>query len=116
MSQALIQLPELVQLQLQVERLKNLGEILDVGISKYGFLTLTISTPLIAVTSEYTQLQIWGDNHGPDSLMHWKGFYFIVFLVLFSSVEPELSMHKMTSLGRLQKAVEEGNASSVVRE
>ena len=60
--QTLVQLPEIGQLQALIERLRNVGELLQVGISQPGDLTLSISTAQVAMGTQYSHLRVWGER------------------------------------------------------
>ncbi|KAK6912243.1 Checkpoint protein Hus1/Mec3 [Dillenia turbinata] len=58
----LVQVPDLGQLQNYVDRLKNVGELLDVTIGKFGDLYLQVSTSLITVGAEFRRLTVLGER------------------------------------------------------
>lgn len=62
----LVQLPELVQLQGLIERLKNMGEVLEVGVAQYGDLTLRMTSTKVSIGTQYRQLRVWGERANPD--------------------------------------------------
>ncbi|XP_058097747.1 checkpoint protein hus1 [Magnolia sinica] len=60
MPQTLVQVPDLLQLQNLVDRLKHVGDLLNISISQYGDLHLQVSTTLITVGSEFRKLRVLG--------------------------------------------------------
>ena len=58
--QTLVQVPDLLQLQSLVDRLKNVGEVLDVAITQHGDLHLKVSTTFVTVGSDYSRLRVVG--------------------------------------------------------
>lgn len=58
--QTLVQVPDLLQLQNLVDRLKQVGDLLTVSISQYGDLHLQVSTSLITVGSDFRKLRVLG--------------------------------------------------------
>ncbi|KAF5726942.1 hypothetical protein HS088_TW22G00627 [Tripterygium wilfordii] len=58
----LVQVPELNQLQSFIDRMKHIGELLNVFISKYGDLHVQISTTLITLGAEFQKLLVIGDR------------------------------------------------------
>ncbi|KAJ7962831.1 Checkpoint protein [Quillaja saponaria] len=66
MPQTLVQVPDLNQLQNFVDRLKHVGDVLNVSISKYGDLHIQISTTLITLGAEFQKLLVVGEQaNGP---------------------------------------------------
>ncbi|KAL5537434.1 hypothetical protein UlMin_042955 [Ulmus minor] len=62
LPRTLVQVPDLNQLQNFVDRLKHVGELLNVSISKYGDLHLQISTTLITLGAEFRRLLVVGEQ------------------------------------------------------
>ncbi|XP_068664175.1 uncharacterized protein [Aristolochia californica] len=60
LPQTLVQVPDLIQLQHQVDRLKHIGDLLDVSITQYGDLHLRVSTTLATVGFEFCKLRVLG--------------------------------------------------------
>ncbi|KAF8407398.1 hypothetical protein HHK36_006529 [Tetracentron sinense] len=60
LPQTLVQVPDLVQLQSFVDRLKHVGDLLNISITQYGDLHLQVSTTLITVGSEFRKLRVLG--------------------------------------------------------
>ncbi|XP_047342179.1 uncharacterized protein LOC124945735 [Impatiens glandulifera] len=58
----LVQVPDLSQLQGFVDRMKHVGDLINVSISKYGDLHLQISTTLISLGAEFRKLVVIGDQ------------------------------------------------------
>ena len=79
--QTLVQLPEIGQLQALIERLRNVGELLQVGISQPGDLTLSISTPQVAMGTQYSHLRVWGER----GIFHNLLIYFLFLSQSFAS-------------------------------
>ncbi|XP_042504583.1 uncharacterized protein LOC122081484 isoform X2 [Macadamia integrifolia] len=59
-TKTLVQIPDLLQLQNFVDRLKQVGDLLNVSITQYGDLHLQVSTTLITVGSEFRKLRVLG--------------------------------------------------------
>ncbi|KAJ8760412.1 hypothetical protein K2173_015079 [Erythroxylum novogranatense] len=62
LPQTLVQVPNLNQLQNFVDRMKHVGDLLNVSISKYGDLHLQISTTLITLGAEFRKMLVIGDK------------------------------------------------------
>lgn len=62
LPQTLVQVPDLNQLQNFVDRMKHVGELLNVSISKYGDLHIQVSTTLITLGAEFRKLLVIGDR------------------------------------------------------
>ncbi|MBA0839324.1 hypothetical protein Goarm_005067 [Gossypium armourianum] len=60
--QTLVQVPDSNQLQNFVERMKQVGDLLNVSISKYGDLHVQISTTLITLGAEFRKLLVIGEQ------------------------------------------------------
>ncbi|CAL1386656.1 unnamed protein product [Linum trigynum] len=58
----LVQVPDLNQIQNYVDRMRHLGEMLNVSISKYGDLHLQISTALVSLGAEFRKLLVIGEK------------------------------------------------------
>ncbi|KAK9229417.1 hypothetical protein WN944_022379 [Citrus x changshan-huyou] len=58
----LVQVPDLNQLQNFVDRMKHVGDLLNVSICKYGDLHLQISTTLITLGAEFRKLLVIGEK------------------------------------------------------
>ncbi|KAL3835523.1 hypothetical protein ACJIZ3_010259 [Penstemon smallii] len=65
MPATLVKAPELTSLQNFVDRMKHVGEVMGVSISKYGDLHLKISTSLIALGAEFRKLMVLGERADP---------------------------------------------------
>ncbi|CAK7356949.1 unnamed protein product [Dovyalis caffra] len=62
LPRTLVQVPDLNRLQNFVDRMKHVGDLLNVTISKYGNLHLQISTTLITLGAEFRKLLVVGDK------------------------------------------------------
>ncbi|XP_028766368.1 uncharacterized protein LOC114724220 [Neltuma alba] len=62
LPQTLVQVPDLNQLQNFVDRLKQVGDVLGVSISKYGDLHIQVSTTLITLGAEFRKLLVIGEK------------------------------------------------------
>ncbi|KAE9612634.1 hypothetical protein Lal_00005926 [Lupinus albus] len=62
LPQTLVQVPDLIQLQNFVDRMKNVGDVLNVFISKYGDLRVDVSTTLISLGAEFRKLLVIGEQ------------------------------------------------------
>ncbi|KAH9327646.1 hypothetical protein KI387_007824, partial [Taxus chinensis] len=93
LPQTLVQVPDLLQLQSLVDRLKNVGEVLDVGITQYGDFHLKVSTTAVTIGSDNRRLRVVGVRATDTSS---------------SSLDENIS-----SSARLEKALQRGEASSV---
>ncbi|OVA10825.1 Checkpoint protein Hus1/Mec3 [Macleaya cordata] len=60
LPQTLVQVPDLHQLQSFVDRLKHVGDLLNISITQYGDLHLQVSTTLISLGQEFRKLRILG--------------------------------------------------------
>ncbi|CAK8533461.1 unnamed protein product [Lathyrus sativus] len=60
--QTLIQVPDLNQLLNLVDRMKHVGDAVDVSISKYGDLSVQVSTTLISLGAEFRKLLVIGEQ------------------------------------------------------
>ncbi|KAH7289856.1 hypothetical protein KP509_30G021700 [Ceratopteris richardii] len=60
LPRTLVQVPDLHLLQNLANRLKNVGEILEIGITQYGDFHLHISTSLVTIGSEFRKLRVLG--------------------------------------------------------
>ncbi|KAF4348667.1 hypothetical protein F8388_026992 [Cannabis sativa] len=60
LPQTLVQVPDMNQLQSFVDRMKHLGELLNVSITKYGDLHVQISRTLITLGAEFRKLFVIG--------------------------------------------------------
>ncbi|XP_010545750.1 PREDICTED: uncharacterized protein LOC104818016 isoform X1 [Tarenaya hassleriana] len=58
----LVQVPDPNQLQIYVDRMKHVGDVLNVSISKYGDLQVQISTTLIRLGTEFQKLSVIGEK------------------------------------------------------
>ncbi|XP_012568085.1 uncharacterized protein [Cicer arietinum] len=63
----LIQVPDLNQLLNLVDRMKHVGDAVNVSISKYGDLTVQVSTTLISLGAEFRKLLVIGDQANAPS-------------------------------------------------
>ncbi|KAD1670710.1 hypothetical protein E3N88_42475 [Mikania micrantha] len=62
LPQTLVQVPDMNQLQSFVDRMKHVGDVLNVSITKYGDLHLQISTSLITLGAEFRKLKVLGEQ------------------------------------------------------
>lgn len=62
LPQTLVQVPDLNQLQNFVDRMKYVGDLLNVSISKYGDLHVQISKTLITLGAEFRKLLVVGER------------------------------------------------------
>ncbi|XP_059642522.1 checkpoint protein hus1 isoform X2 [Cornus florida] len=62
LPQTLVQVPDMHQLQNFVDRMKHVGDVINVSISKYGDLHLQISTLLITLGAEFRKLLVIGEQ------------------------------------------------------
>ncbi|KAI3671518.1 hypothetical protein L1987_87256 [Smallanthus sonchifolius] len=62
LPQTLVQVPDMNQLQSFVDRMKHVGDVLNVSITKYGDLHLQISTSLITLGAEFRKLKVVGEQ------------------------------------------------------
>ncbi|KAK2994482.1 hypothetical protein RJ640_021287 [Escallonia rubra] len=62
MPRTLVQVPDMNQLQNFVDRMKHVGDLINVSISKYGDLHLQISTTLITLGAEFRKLVRIGEQ------------------------------------------------------
>lgn len=62
LPQTLVQVPDLNQLQNFVDRMKHVGNLINVSISKYGDLHLQLDTTLITLGAEFRKLLIIGER------------------------------------------------------
>ena len=62
LPRTLVQVPDLNQLQNYVDRMKHVGDLLNVSISKYGDLHVQISTTLITLGAEFRKLLVLGEQ------------------------------------------------------
>ncbi|CAL5444130.1 unnamed protein product [Camellia sinensis] len=62
LPRTLVQVPDMNQLQNFVDRMKNVGDLIDVSITKYGDLHLQISTTLITLGAEFRKLTVIGEQ------------------------------------------------------
>ncbi|XP_076892794.1 uncharacterized protein LOC143544617 [Bidens hawaiensis] len=62
LPQTLVQVPDMNQLQSFVDRMKHVGDVLNVSITKYGDLHLQISTSLITLGAEFRKLKVIGEQ------------------------------------------------------
>ncbi|KAK7266480.1 hypothetical protein RIF29_19124 [Crotalaria pallida] len=58
----LVQVPDLIQLQNFVDRMKHVGDVLNIFISKYGDLRIDVSTTLISLGAEFRKLLVIGQQ------------------------------------------------------
>eukprot|EP00271_Cylindrocystis_brebissonii_P020586 TRINITY_DN6880_c0_g1_i3.p1 TRINITY_DN6880_c0_g1~~TRINITY_DN6880_c0_g1_i3.p1 ORF type:complete len:308 (-),score=51.45 TRINITY_DN6880_c0_g1_i3:281-1204(-) len=94
LPRTVVQLPDLAQLLALVERLKSLGEILEVGVAQQGDLTLRVATQTVSIGAEYRNLCVWGERAADDS--------------------PPTGNHTgLPTSGRLERAIARGQASAV---
>lgn len=68
LPQTLVQVPDLHQLQILAERLKNVGEVLEVAVTQHGDLHLQVSTTMVTIGSEYRKLRVLGVRADGTSL------------------------------------------------
>ncbi|XP_065867235.1 uncharacterized protein [Euphorbia lathyris] len=62
LPQTLVQVPDLNQLQNYVDRMKHVGDLLNVSISKCGDLHVQVSTTLITLGAEFRKLLVIGEK------------------------------------------------------
>lgn len=62
LPQTLVQVPDISQLQNFVDRMRDVGDLLTVSISKYGDLHLKISTTLVTLGAEFQRLLVVGEQ------------------------------------------------------
>ncbi|KAI4329357.1 hypothetical protein L6164_021628 [Bauhinia variegata] len=62
LPQTLVQVPDLNQLQNFVDRMRHVGDALNVTISKYGDLHIQISTTLVTLGAEFRKLLVIGEQ------------------------------------------------------
>lgn len=62
MPATLVRAPELNALQNFVDRMKHIGDVIGVSITKYGDLHLQISTSLITIGAEFHKLMVLGER------------------------------------------------------
>ncbi|CAN4088592.1 unnamed protein product [Withania somnifera] len=62
LPRTLIGVPDMQQLQNFVDKMKNVGDVLNVSISKYGDLHLQVSTSLITLGAEFRKLEVAGER------------------------------------------------------
>ncbi|KAI3952514.1 hypothetical protein MKX01_022005 [Papaver californicum] len=60
LPQTLVQVPDLGQLQSFVDRLKHVGDLLNISVAQYGDLHLQVSTTLISLGQEFRKLRVLG--------------------------------------------------------
>ncbi|KAJ6394752.1 hypothetical protein OIU77_023867 [Salix suchowensis] len=68
----LVQVPDSNRLQNFVDRMKHVGDLLNVSISKYGDLHLQISTTLITLGAEFRKLLVVGDKGPSPNVRHFS--------------------------------------------
>ncbi|GBG60636.1 hypothetical protein CBR_g8656 [Chara braunii] len=91
LPQTLVLLPALGQLQGHVDQLKNVGDVLDLAVTKCGDFYLRVNTPFVSIGTEYRGLKVLGDKVTPQSSVN-------------EPVNPS---------GRLREAINRGEAHSV---
>ncbi|KAL6954964.1 hypothetical protein U1Q18_006762 [Sarracenia purpurea var. burkii] len=62
LPRTLVQVPDMNQLQNFVDRMKHVGDLINVSITKYGDLHLQISTTLITLGAEFRKLSVLGEQ------------------------------------------------------
>ncbi|KAJ4718427.1 Checkpoint protein [Melia azedarach] len=62
LPETLVQVPDLNQLQNFIDRMKHVGDLLNVSISKYGDLHTQIATTLIKLGAEFRKLLVIGEK------------------------------------------------------
>eukprot|EP00262_Sarcandra_glabra_P015724 TRINITY_DN490_c1_g2_i1.p1 TRINITY_DN490_c1_g2~~TRINITY_DN490_c1_g2_i1.p1 ORF type:complete len:314 (-),score=42.62 TRINITY_DN490_c1_g2_i1:742-1683(-) len=60
LPQTLVRVPDLLQLQNLVDRLKHVGDLLNVSITQYGDFQLQVSTTMVTVGAEFRKLRVLG--------------------------------------------------------
>ncbi|KAJ7300056.1 hypothetical protein O6H91_Y083800 [Diphasiastrum complanatum] len=60
LPRTLVQMPDLLQVQTLVERLKNVGDVLEVAVTQYGDLHLQVTTTMVSIGSEFRKLRVLG--------------------------------------------------------
>ncbi|KAM7254160.1 hypothetical protein ACFE04_031842 [Oxalis oulophora] len=86
----LVQVPDMNNLQNFVDRMKHVGEVLNVSITKYGDLHMQISTTLIRLGQEFRKLLVIGEQ-----------------------AQPPLEERNLSAQTRSEKAIARGEAQSV---
>ena len=65
-------MPDLLQLQQLTDRLRHVGEVLEVAVLRSGSIALRTVTPAICIASEFRGLRVWaGDETGGGG--EWEG-------------------------------------------
>lgn len=90
LPRTLVQVPDMNQLQNFVDRMKNVGDLINVSISKYGDLHLQISTTLITLGAEFQKLLVIGER-----------------------ADNPIGDRNLTAQTRTQRAIERGDAMTV---
>ncbi|XP_057447661.1 uncharacterized protein LOC130739405 [Lotus japonicus] len=62
LPQTLLQVPDLIQMLNFVDRMKHVGDVVNVFISKYGDLRVQVSTTLISLGAEFRNLLVIGEQ------------------------------------------------------
>lgn len=86
----LVQVPGINQLQNFVDRMKHVGELINISITKYGDLHLQISTTLITLGAEFRKLLVIGEQ-----------------------AEVPVEDRDLTAQTRTQRAIQRGDAMTV---
>ncbi|XAR50531.1 hypothetical protein NMG60_11004881 [Bertholletia excelsa] len=86
----LVQVPDMNQLQNFVDRMKHVGELINISITKYGDLHLQISTTLITLGAEFRELLVIGEQ-----------------------AEVPVEDRDLTAQTRTQRAIQRGDAMTV---
>ncbi|KAK9282071.1 hypothetical protein L1049_004983 [Liquidambar formosana] len=90
MPRTLVQVPDMNQLQNFMDRMKHVGDLLNVSISKYGDLHVQISTTLITLGAEFRKLLVIGEQ-----------------------AEVPASDRNLSAQSRSERAMQRGDAQSV---
>ncbi|PKA55998.1 hypothetical protein AXF42_Ash014670 [Apostasia shenzhenica] len=109
----LVEVPDLVQLQGLVDRLKNVGELLRLSITQYGDLHLQVSTSLITVGCEFRKLRVLG-THCKSCPLLVRSIAEEEFRKLFNSTADAPSADRnLSAPTRTEMAIQRGEALSV---
>ncbi|XP_051148935.1 uncharacterized protein LOC127263769 [Andrographis paniculata] len=93
MPATLVKSPELISLQNLVDRMKHVGDVIEVSITKYGDLNLYISTSLVTLGTEFENLVILGER--------------------VDKAAAAMGEERLRGKNRIERAVERGDAMSV---
>ncbi|XP_052182649.1 checkpoint protein hus1 [Diospyros lotus] len=91
LPQTLVQVPHMNQLQSFVDRMRHVGDLIDLSITKYGDLHLQTSTTLITLGAEFGRLPVIGEK-----------------------AEVPAEDRNLSAQSRTQRAIERGDAMTVL--